>query len=47
MTLVMQDWGGPIGLINAVAMPERVSRLATLNTCLHHDDFVYTPAIRA
>jgi haloalkane dehalogenase len=32
ITLVMQDWGGPIGLRFAVEHPERVSRLVTLNT---------------
>jgi len=47
ITMVVQDWGGPIGLINAVAMPERIDRLAILNTWLHHDGYHYTPAIRA
>jgi haloalkane dehalogenase len=47
ITVFMQDWGGPIGLINAVAMPERFSRLVILNTWLHHDGFEYTPAIHA
>jgi haloalkane dehalogenase len=47
ITMVMQDWGGPIGLINAVAMPERISRLAILNTWLHHDSYIYGPGIRA
>ncbi len=47
MTMVMQDWGGPIGLVNAVAMPDRVARLAILNTWLHHDGYEYGPAIRA
>jgi haloalkane dehalogenase len=47
ITVFMQDWGGPIGLINAVAMPERFSRLAILNTWLHHDGFEYGAAIRA
>jgi haloalkane dehalogenase len=47
ITVFMQDWGGPIGLINAVATPERFSRLVILNTWLHHDGFEYTPAIRA
>lgn len=47
MTLVMQDWGGPIGLINAVEMPERVERLVILNTWLHHVDFEYSAAIKA
>ncbi len=32
VTLVMQDWGGPIGLAWAVDHPERVKRLVILNT---------------
>ena len=36
ITMMVQDWGGPIGLINAVEMPERIDRLAILNTWLHH-----------
>jgi haloalkane dehalogenase len=32
LTLVMQDWGGPIGLRLAVEQPERVARLVILNT---------------
>lgn len=47
ITVVVQDWGGPIGLINAVAMPERFSRLVILNTWLHHDGFDYTADIKA
>jgi haloalkane dehalogenase len=31
-TVVVQDWGGPIGLRLAVERPERVSRLVILNT---------------
>jgi haloalkane dehalogenase len=31
-TVVMQDWGGPIGLRLAVERPERVARLVILNT---------------
>ncbi len=31
-TVVVQDWGGPIGLRLAVEHPERVSRLVILNT---------------
>jgi haloalkane dehalogenase len=46
VTLVCQDWGGPIGLVNAVEMPERFERLAILNTWLHHEGYEYTPAIR-
>ncbi len=32
MTLVMQDWGGPIGLGFGVEHPERIKRLVILNT---------------
>ncbi len=32
VTLVLQDWGGPIGLAWAVEHPERVRRLVLLNT---------------
>jgi haloalkane dehalogenase len=32
LTIVMQDWGGPIGLRLAVARPELVDRLVLLNT---------------
>ncbi len=46
VTLVCQDWGGPIGLRQAVDMPERFGRLGILNTWLHHEGFEYTPAIR-
>ena len=46
LTLVCQDWGGPIGLRQAVDMPGRFDRLAILNTWLHHEGFEYTPAIR-
>ncbi len=31
-TLVMQDWGGPIGLAFAVRHPDRVKRLVIMNT---------------
>ncbi|MCZ7578268.1 MAG: haloalkane dehalogenase [Dehalococcoidia bacterium] len=47
MTLVCQDWGGPIGLRQVVDMPERFERLAILNTWLHHEGYEYSPAIRA
>jgi len=47
VTLVCQDWGGPIGLAQAVLMPERFERLIVMNTWLHHPDYEYTPAIRA
>ena len=32
LTVVVQDWGGPIGLRLAVERPERVDRLVVLNT---------------
>lgn len=35
VTLVPQDWGGPIGLPWAVANPDRVGRLFILNTAAH------------
>jgi len=44
--LVVHDWGGPIGLRQAIDMPERFSRIAILNTWLHHDGFVYGEGIR-
>ncbi len=46
ITLVVHDWGGPIGLRQAVDMPERVSRLVILNTWLHHHGFHYSDMIR-
>ena len=46
ITLVCQDWGGPIGLRQAVDMPDRFERLCIMNTWLHHDAFEYTEAIR-
>jgi haloalkane dehalogenase len=32
LTIVVQDWGGPIGLRLAVTRPERVARLVIMNT---------------
>lgn len=46
ITVFCQDWGGPIGLAQVVAMPDRFSRLVIMNTWLHHDEFDYTPGIR-
>ena len=46
MTLVCQDWGGPIGLRQVVEMPERFERLLIMNTWLHHKDYEYTESIR-
>jgi len=45
--LVVQDWGGPIGLCTAVADPARYARLFILNTWLHEDGFEYSDGVRA
>jgi haloalkane dehalogenase len=47
INLVVQDWGGPIGLRQAVDQPERFERLFILNTWLHHEGFEYSEGIRA
>ncbi len=43
VTLVVQDWGGPIGLSYAVAHPERIKALVILNTWMWpvNDDWYY------
>ncbi|MBK8024210.1 MAG: alpha/beta fold hydrolase [Chloroflexi bacterium] len=43
ITLVVQGWGGPIGLSYAVEHPERVKRLVILNTWMWpvNDDWYY------
>jgi len=46
VTLFVQDWGGPIGLAQAIDRPERFDRLVIMNSWLHHDGFDYSPAIR-
>lgn len=46
VTLLCQDWGGPIGLAQAADMPERFGRLVIMNTWLHHEAYGYTPALR-
>ncbi|MEY3806704.1 MAG: haloalkane dehalogenase 1 [Actinomycetota bacterium] len=45
ITLFVQDWGGPTGLAQYEAMPERFSRLVIMNTWLHHDGYEYSPGI--
>ena len=45
ITLVCQDWGGPIGLAQAATMPDRFSRLVIMNTWLHHPGYEYSEAI--
>jgi haloalkane dehalogenase len=44
--LVCQDWGGPIGLRQAVDQADRFAALVILNTWLHHDGYEYTSGIR-
>lgn len=46
ITLVCQDWGGPIGLRQVADMPERFERLVIMNTWLHHPGYAYTEALR-
>lgn len=46
ITLVCQDWGGPIGLAQAATMGERFSHLVIMNTWLHHPEYEYSQAIR-
>lgn len=38
VTLVVQDWGGPVGLGVLAAMPERFARAVATNTILHTSD---------
>ncbi len=45
-TLVVHDWGGPIGLRQVADMPDRFSRLVILNTWLHHAGYSYSDGIR-
>ena len=46
VTVVCQDWGGPIGLAQAAMMPERLEHLVNMNTWLHHPGYEYAEAIR-
>lgn len=43
ITLVVQDWGGPIGLSYAIAHPDRIRALVILNTWMWpvNDDWYY------
>lgn len=38
VTLVVQDWGGPIGLSTLGAVPDRFARVVASNTVLHTSD---------
>jgi haloalkane dehalogenase len=46
ITIVVNDWGGPNGLVMATEMPDRFDRLVILNTWLHFDGYTYTKALR-
>jgi haloalkane dehalogenase len=46
ITIVVQDWGGPIGLRQVCDQPDRFERVVILNTWLHHDEFSYSDGIR-
>ncbi|NWJ95338.1 MAG: alpha/beta fold hydrolase [Chloroflexi bacterium] len=43
ITLIVNDWGGPIGLSYAIAYPERIKRIVLFNTWLWqtNDDWYY------
>ncbi len=47
VTLIVQDWGGPIGLSQYQNSPQRFSRLVIMNTWLHHDTYEYSPGIQS
>jgi haloalkane dehalogenase len=44
--LVVQDWGGPIGLCTAMDDPDRYDRLFLANTWLHDDTYEYGEGVR-
>ena len=46
ISLVVQDWAGPIGLCTALTDPDRYSRLFIFNTWLHHQGYEYGEGIR-
>lgn len=46
ITVFVQDWGGPTGLISALRAPQRYERLVILNTWLHHEGYEYSAQIR-
>jgi pimeloyl-ACP methyl ester carboxylesterase len=47
MTLVVQDWGGLLGLTLPMEMPERFDRLLVMNTTLATGDFPLTEGFLA
>ena len=46
ITLVCQDWAGPIGLAQAAMMPTRFDRLTIMNTWLDQPAYEYSDAIK-
>ncbi|MFZ4719347.1 MAG: alpha/beta fold hydrolase [Ilumatobacteraceae bacterium] len=46
VTLFVQDWGGPTGLAQVAAAPERFSRLVIMNTWLHHEGYPYSEGVQ-
>ena len=46
VTVMVQDWGGPIGLAQVAQVPQRFSRLCIMNTWLHHAEYQYSLGIR-
>lgn len=46
VTIVVQDWAGPVGLVTVVDIPQRIDRLFILNTWLHHAEYKTTQALR-
>jgi haloalkane dehalogenase len=46
ITLVVQDWGGPIGLGALARVPERFARVVAANTVLHTADASLAGALR-
>jgi len=45
ITVVVQDWAGPVGLVTATEHDERFARLVIMNTWLHHHGYQYTEAL--
>ena len=46
ISLVVQDWAGPIGLRQLCDQPARFDSALILNTWLHHEGFEYSAGIR-
>ncbi|MEM7413783.1 MAG: haloalkane dehalogenase [Myxococcota bacterium] len=42
VSLIVQDWGGPLGLYQPAHMPERFERLFVLNTWLENPEFEFS-----